>query len=399
MVDELLQWDALGPDLDIRLSQAFRPSTAIDRKDFFHGRNALIRRLVDTANQSGQHAIIYGERGVGKTSLANVLADFLTPYISESIAVAKVNCYRETTYQGIWDSLFKQVGLSEKSEYNSLILDDVVDTLREDTERKLILIVDEFDRIEDPDIDVLFADTIKALSDFNVDTTLILVGVADDIDDLITEHESVNRCLVQIHLPRMSVDELREIVKFGIDGVGMEISQDAIHQICAVSLGLPHYAHSFGLASGRAAIDRMSLKVETPDVDTAMNTLISESQQTVLQRFDMATSSPRRQNNYFKALLACALAQTDALGYFRAANVREPYSQITGHDQTISSFSRHLHGLSSEERGAVLQKFGEAHNYRFRFTDPVMQPHVLMRGMERNLINWDGINAITSRND
>ena len=275
----------------------------------------------------------------------------------------------------------------------------MVDTLREDTERKLILIVDEFDRIEDPDIDVLFADTIKALSDFNVDTTLILVGVADDIDDLITEHESVNRCLMQIHLPRMSVDELREIVKSGIDGVGMEISQDAIHQICAVSLGLPHYAHSFGLASGRAAIDRMSLKVETPDVDTAMNTLINESQQTVLQRFDMATSSPRRQNNYFKALLACALAQTDALGYFRAANVREPYSQITGHDQTISSFSRHLHGLSSEERGAVLQKFGEAHNYRFRFTDPVMQPHVLMRGMERNLINWDGINAITSRDD
>ena len=49
-----------------------------------------MRRLIDAANQSGQRAIVYGERGVGKTSLANVLSDFLQPYTSEVIAAAKV---------------------------------------------------------------------------------------------------------------------------------------------------------------------------------------------------------------------------------------------------------------------------------------------------------------------
>ena len=56
---------------------------------------------MDAANQAGQHAIIYGERGVGKTSLANVISHFLQPFTSETIISARVNCYRDTTYRQI----------------------------------------------------------------------------------------------------------------------------------------------------------------------------------------------------------------------------------------------------------------------------------------------------------
>ena len=134
---------------------------------------------------------VNGSRGVGKTSLANVISHFLQPFTSETIISARVNCYRDTTYRQIWEYLFREVGLPTKDEFSSFTLDDVFNTLRQDESRKLMLIVDEFDRIEDPDVDALFADTIKALSDFSLDTTLILVGVADDVDDLITEHESI----------------------------------------------------------------------------------------------------------------------------------------------------------------------------------------------------------------
>ena len=392
MVDEILQWD----ELDVRLSQTFSPAAAVIRKDFFHGRQAIIRRLIDAANQNGQHAIIYGERGVGKTSLANVLSSFLEPFSSETIATAKVNCYRETTYAQIWNSLFRQVDLPTKDGYSSLALDDVFDTLRQDDGRKLILIVDEFDRIEDPDIDVLFADTIKTLSDFHIDidTTLILVGVADDVDDLITEHESVNRCLVQIHLPRMTIEELADIIESGIEIVGMRISEEAVARICKVSLGLPHYVHALGLTSGRAAIDDRRRAIESRDVAQAIGTLTRESQQTILRQFDMATASPRRQNSYFQVLLACALASTDQLGYFRAADARAPYSRIMGRDQSIPSYSRHLHGLCEDRRGAVLQKFGQSHSFRFRFADPMMQPYVLMRGLQRELVDLGDVPAI-----
>ena len=85
MIDELFRWQ----ELDVKLSQVFSPATAISRRDLFHGRHAIVRRLIDTANQAGQHAIIYGERGVGKTSMANVLSGFLAPFTSEQIVSAR----------------------------------------------------------------------------------------------------------------------------------------------------------------------------------------------------------------------------------------------------------------------------------------------------------------------
>ena len=392
MVDELIQWQ----ELDVKLSQTFSPATAISRKDLFHGRRAILRRLFDVVNQAGQHAIIYGERGVGKTSLANVLSDFLQPFTSEAIVNARFNCYGETNYRQIWESLFREVGLPIKEEFSPFTASDVIDTLRRDEDRKLILIIDEFDRTQDPDIDTLFADTIKALSDFNVDTTLIVVGVADDVDDLIEERQSIDRCMVQVHLPRMPMGELMEIVKSGISTAGMEASDEAVSQICTISLGLPHYAHALGLAAGRAAIDEKELRVESRHVISAIEAFVEESQQTILHQFNLATASPRRENFYFKVLTACALTPTDDLGCFRAADVRKPYSYIMEQDMQIPSYGRHLHGLSEEDRGAVLQRLGRPHQYRFRFSNPLMQPYVLMRGFQSGLFNLEDVAAFTN---
>ena len=245
MVEELFRWQ----ELDVKLSQSFSPATAISRGDLFHGRRAIVRRLIDTVNQAGQHAIIYGERGVGKTSLANVLSEFLRPFSSENIASARFNCSRETSYRDIWESLFRSTGLPTKEQYDTFTPGDVFDALRQDSDRKLILIVDEFDRLSDPDVDTMFADTIKTLSDFDLDTTLILVGVADDIDDLIPEHESIDRCLVQIHLSRMPLEELAAIVTAGISTVSMEISAEAVSKYATYLWDCPTVA--LGLASGK----------------------------------------------------------------------------------------------------------------------------------------------------
>ena len=93
-------------------------------------------------------------------------SDFLQPFTSETIISARVNCYGETTYRQIWESPFREVGLPTKEEFSQFTVNDVADTLRRDENRKLIFIIDEFDRTQDPDIDTMFADTIKALSDF-----------------------------------------------------------------------------------------------------------------------------------------------------------------------------------------------------------------------------------------
>jgi hypothetical protein len=74
-----------------------------------------------------------------------------------------------------------------------------------------VFIIDEFDRAA-PDTSLALTDLIKALSDFAVDSTVVVVGVADTVDQLISDHASVSRAMVQVLLPRMEVTELDEIL-------------------------------------------------------------------------------------------------------------------------------------------------------------------------------------------
>ena len=63
-------WAVLWADV----TEAFSPGAPIKEQQMFAGREAEARTLVDAVLQRGRHAIVYGERGVGKTSLANTFA-------------------------------------------------------------------------------------------------------------------------------------------------------------------------------------------------------------------------------------------------------------------------------------------------------------------------------------
>jgi len=54
-----------------------------------------------------------------------------------------------------------------------------------------------------------FADLIKSMSDNNTNSTIILVGIGDSIENLISNHQSLERCLKQVKMPKMKTDENR----------------------------------------------------------------------------------------------------------------------------------------------------------------------------------------------
>ena len=59
--------------LDFEAGKVFTPAVPVSERELFSGRIDQLRRVFDAINQHGQHAIIFGERGVGKTSLANII--------------------------------------------------------------------------------------------------------------------------------------------------------------------------------------------------------------------------------------------------------------------------------------------------------------------------------------
>ena len=397
--------------LVLEAGRVFRPAAPIDDKALFAGRVDQIKAIVDAVNRWGQHAVIYGERGVGKTSLANILRT-----LGESIAsryMLLVTCDGTDDFASAWRKVFNQVKRGEERaglgfgaptvETTTRLADHLPETITPETVMATLtniaqtggvtVVMDEFDRMTDAQTS-LFADTIKALSDRAVDATVILVGVADSVDQLIKGHQSVERSLAQIQMPRMSTDELHEIVTKGLGQLNMRIDPGALQRISRLSHGLPHYTHLLGTHAARSALDRETVEVIEDDVDTAIEKALSEVQQSILTMYRQATDSPRRESLFKQVLLASVLARTDKSGFFSPAAVRGPMTEIMGKTYDIPSFSRHLKEFTDDRRGPVLKRHGEKRRYRYRFVNPLLQPYVIMRGLEEELIDHDMLGGL-----
>lgn len=393
-------WEGLSQ----KASTVFTPAAPVDEKQLFAGRLEQLNQVIDVINQKGQHAIIFGERGVGKTSLANVIVKGIT---GPSAVALRKNCDTSDTYSSLWKKIFddiilqaevKNIGFIDTTTVKpfrvsdnlgkEITPDDVRKTLtRLSTQFRPIIIIDEFDRITRPTIKSTMADTIKTLSDHAVGSTVIVVGVADSVDQLIKEHYSIERALVQIKMPRMSNGELRTIIDNGLKILGMQIDDDAKRHITLLSQGLPHYIHLLGLNSVRQAISLRTKKIALSHVELAVTKAIQQAQQTTLTSYHKAVTSPRKDNIFSQVLLACALSKTDDLGYFAASDVKIPLSKIMKKPYDVPGFSRHLNDFCDNERGPILHKIGKTRKYRFRFTNPLMQPFVTMQGFASGLIN------------
>ncbi len=388
-------------------ARVFTPTTPIDELSLFSGRANQVEAVLRAINQRGQHAILFGERGVGKTSLANVLSQLL--HSSDKVVLApRINCDSIDTFESVWTKTFDEItmhrnmkaaGFKPEAKTADFISTELLgNTINPESVRRAltiitqhalpILIIDEFDRLED-EVKRGIADTIKTLSDHAVNATIILVGVADSVDNLIEQHESVERALVQVRMPRMSEEEIRGIIDGGLQKLQLAIEGAALQHLCTLAQGLPHYAHLLGLESATIAIQTGHEIISAAILRTAINNALARSQQSIKSGWYRATSSQRKDNLFADVLLACALAEADELGYFAPQDVKEPLSKVLNRRVEIANYAQHLGEFCDGKRGPILQRVGEKRRYRFRFINPLMQPYIVMQGYATGKISDD----------
>lgn len=390
----------------VAVGSVFRPTTPIDESSLFSGRVAQMNRVFEVVAQRGQHVIIFGERGVGKTSLANVLGPFLMLQGTEALC-PRATAVSDDTYSTLWRKVFSEITYTEGKEglgftakrhlFDKALAERIEGDIDPDTvrrvlsavgsERLLLVIIDELDRLSD-DVKTSIADTVKLMSDYAVRVTLVLVGVGDSVDELIHQHASIERALVQIRMPRMSPDEIRDIIRRGLSRIDMTVDSDALDQVVALAQGLPHYAHLLGLYATLNALQNPPGKaVSVADIEAAIQKAVDNAEMSIRTAYNKATASPRAESLYRQVLLACALAQTDDLGFFQPAAVRDPMSKLMKKFYDIPSFSRHLYDFTEGDRGPVLQRTGTARKFRYRFMNPLLQPYIIMRGLADDKID------------
>ena len=405
MSDE--DWQALA----FEASQTFSPSTPLSESDLFAGRFEQIKKMFEATSERGKHVVLFGERGVGKTSLAKLFSNFFPKTLRHIIAVRE-QCDPTDDFSSIWKKVFKDIHV-QMEENGETVTRPISDTIAgsltpDDVRRQLdglfkpnqvpIIVIDEFDKVESGDATTLMANTIKSLSDYGVNATVILVGVADSIVELIGEHASVQRCIEQILMPRMEMAERKAVLAKIVPKLGMRMHPDAEWKIADLSRGLPSYIHSLGLYAVLSAIQRKSLQIIDADVDSAISRVLERSQETVREVYATATHSNRADSLYKEVLLACALSETNERGLFTPQAVCQPLSAVLKRDKQveISAFQQHLKKFIARERGQILVRKGRDRAFQFRFSDPMMQPFVIMKGIEQGLIDRAAMSVLSS---
>lgn len=371
----------------------FKPKTPIDDDALFAGRLKQIDDILDAVYEDGGHAIIFGERGVGKTSLSKIVEKKVATVIP-NLKVIPVSCGIKDDFYRIWGNAFNDFNVNGESPESIFRKSNnpyqIYNALQElDPSKYHIFIFDEFDRIDDDDTISMMADLMKHFSNNPVNITIIVVGVGDTLLDLFGSHESIARCCSQIKMPRMSEDELDAILDERLVRIGFSIDDTIKTKTRKLSQGLPGYMHLLGQLMLKSAIDRKSTNISSSDFNVALSNALEKVDYSARQDYLKAVKSPRKDNKYKEVLLACALAKSDEMGLFYAGDIREPYTRIRGRNMEITNFATNLNNLCADERGPALIKSGEKKRYQYRFANPLVQPLTIMQGVNEGMITFD----------
>jgi len=397
-----------------RCRQAFTPFAPIELPDFFAGRGHVIEDIRGELQAPGRQVAIYGERGVGKTSLA-VLLYFFAGYDDEHVHIFR--CQDDTTFDDICRDLLidagQLLGLDGAQAETGKAAEGRLGPLSGSVARRTtvtyrsvrdsrsitlggmleafgqlhaLLIIDEFDRVKDVRTKTRMAEMIKHFSDARSETKIVIVGVAETLNDLIGQHESLSRSLAQIELGRMDEPELADIIKRGSQRTEATFDASVVRKIVCLADGFPHFVHLLSLYASLYAGESLrsdgggTTHVGHREYHLGLKSAIAKSEHSLQEAYESAVVTTRRKSDIYELTLSAG-----ALSEERDVQVRElarHASYLTGTELRPEKFSNALGGLIKVERGRVLTKVRDGY---YKFTNPLMRPYV------RLLLEYDNL--------
>jgi hypothetical protein len=255
-----------------KLATVVNPATPIRSVEHLKGRDEFLSEIKRTLFAPGRHVFIYGDRGVGKSSLAATAAvqyqtsdaepifvgggvdeTFTSIVANIALQALKRKKYESTKAQRSLSMEWRGLKWSTGDEISGLDLASQIKTVGDAAEllaqvaekhsEKPTIVLDEFDAIPDSKERSKFASLLKQLGDRAINLKFLITGVGQSCEELLGAHQSAHRQIATIELPRLGWDARREIVSEAASAFGLDIDNDVNWRIALISDGFPYYIH------------------------------------------------------------------------------------------------------------------------------------------------------------
>lgn len=373
------------------LRDVFTPSQPVVDRSRFAGRLSVLQRLIELIEEQRSHVVIYGERGIGKTSLMHILADLAR---ESNYIVIYESCGANSNFDEIFRAMLAEIPslylssaaptapdveggrtLEEKIKGEVLNARRVGDLCSDIIGTRVIFILDEYDRVRNPEFRQGVAELIKNLSDRAARVQLVLAGVANDLQELIGFIPSIRRNVVGLPMPRMSEQEVRSLLRIGEQTAHVEFDDDAARTIGLLSAGSPYLVRLVAHHASMRALDAGRMTVNLADVWEAVDRAIEEAESRLSQHTLRHLEGLSRIDGHFLGALARAANTPD--GWF----VREDVSQIlnaSGGAFPTDYLSADIGPEDRLWRDAILDMRSTSGEVQFRFRDEALPTYLWM---------------------
>ena len=411
------------------LMNAFLPASGIEDPHRFAGRSTEIEELTNALIVKGSIPLIYGQRGLGKSSLALQLSRiaqgdvellseleledlallasdrFITFYINcsdstknlrgllqlminsvESLKDEKVRegmkgehrLVDKTTKRGISLKVFStettkrysaELAAMDTTKFSpEELLVRLSETLTDVFGQRVLFVVDELDRMKNTSG---LASFLKSYSSEYL--KFVLVGIGTTEGDLLRDHASLSRQLVAVGVNQMTKVELESIVErteefLAENGESYTFTRSARENLARISSGFPWFVHVIGQAALLQVAKDGTTSVEQTHVRSVIESLATR--RLARQYYDKYNKAVRDSSPREFVLRAFAQWPDEDV----PTSVVYPKLKALG----VAAPSNYLGHLTQEHCGYILSP-SPRQSRLYRFSDEMFKIYVRMR--------------------
>lgn len=392
------------------LAENFTPSATIKTPERLFGRTKALTTIERAFASAGRQVFIYGDRGVGKTSLAETaanlhqdagsppiyvpcansgsFAEVLTAIGNATVSIAQRVEQRGAT--GTYGAALFGTGFTLKPAEAGVrhtlpdanTLTGALDIIRYVLNKRSgpqIIIIDEMERISAPSEREKFAEFIKNIPQLDDRVKFIFCGIGTTVDELIGAHPSAGRILETISLEKLHHNYLWEIIRNVAKQAKVEIPGEMLVRIGQISDGFPHYVHLIGESMfwNASDDDEEVLKLTQQHFKAGITGALERAEGILRQQYQKATRKTKNTTDYEEALWAVADTTSDSR---QLSEIYESsYKRIMVRRQrerpmlTKEIFNQRLLALKKDGHGSILKGYGSGW---FGFRENIIRGYV-----------------------